>query len=56
MSVKYKLLEYKFDYRHIDEFERKRQQMNKSFILIGMTKFSPSLRPQSINLLSLIKY
>lgn len=56
MSVKYKPLEYKFGYMHIDEFERKREQMNRSFILIGMTKFSPSPCPQSIHLFSLIEY
>lgn len=36
MSVKYKSLEYKFGYKHIDDFER-RQQMNKGFVLIGVT-------------------
>lgn len=42
MSVKYKSLEYKFSYKLIDEYERKRQQTNKDFILIGVTKSSPS--------------
>lgn len=31
MSVKYKSLEYKFSYKLIDEYERKRQQINKGF-------------------------